>query len=58
MKLWSWYAHAWYFSPDVVWCDEIELSFDLRQWLVGVSFAGRYYWLQLGPIHLSYRAGL
>ena len=58
MKLYSWYGHAWYFSPDFVWCDEIVLEYDLRVWLLGLSFAGKRYALHVGPFHLSYRAGL
>jgi hypothetical protein len=57
MKLYSWYAHSWYFFPGP-WMHELEIGFDLRRWMLGFSFAGKLYWLQLGPIEISYRAGL
>lgn len=59
MKLWSWYAHSWYFAPAwLPWMHQLEIGFDLRRWMLGVSFAGRLYWLQLGPINIEYRSGL
>lgn len=56
MNPWSWYAHSWYFFP--AWMHELEIGFDLRRWMLGIAFAGRLYWLQIGPFHIEYRTGL
>lgn len=60
MKLYSWYAHSWYFLPDWewAWLHELEIGFDLRQWFVGAWFIRNHFGLHLGPIHFSYRMGL
>lgn len=58
MKFWSWYAHAWYFNPEWRMYDEIETGFDLRRWLFGISFGGKLYTVEIGPVFFSYRSGL
>ena len=59
MILYRWYAHSWYFTPSwLPWLHQIELTYDLRHWAVGISFAGRLYTLSVGPLCISYQSGL
>ena len=59
MKLWAWYGHSWYFAPEwFPWLAEMEAGFDLRRWLFGVSFGGKLYTLEFGPLFITYRSGL
>ena len=37
---------------------QLEIGFDIRRWMLGVSFAGRLYVLKIGPIIIAYQAGL